>query len=54
MNRKSIFITPTNHNEILNIINNMENKEGGIDYINIKTFKTLSVHIIDQLSVLSK
>ena len=46
MNRKSIFITPTNHIEILNIIHNMENKNGGIDYINTKT---LSVHIVDQL-----
>ena len=34
MNRKSIFITPTNHIEILNIINKMENKNDGIDYIN--------------------
>ena len=49
MNRKSIFITPTNHIEILNIINKMENKNGGIDYINTKTLKTLSVHIVDQL-----
>ena len=49
MNRKSIFITPTNHIEILNVINNMEIKNGGIDYINTKTLKTLSVHIIDQL-----
>ena len=49
MNRKSIFITPTNHIEILNIINNMENKNGGIDYINTKTLKALSVHIVDQL-----
>ena len=49
MNRKSIFITPTNHIEILNIINNMDNKNGGIDYINTKTLKTLCVHIVDPL-----
>ena len=49
LNRKSIFITPTNHIEISNIINNMEIKNGGIDYINTKTLKTLSVHIVDQL-----
>ena len=49
INRKSIFITPTNHNEILNIINNMDNKNVGIDYINTKTLKTLSVHIVDPL-----
>ena len=30
MNRKSIFITPTNHIEILNIINNIEIKNGGM------------------------
>ena len=39
MNRKSIFITPTNHVEILNIINNMDNKNGDIDYINTKNIK---------------
>ena len=49
MNRKSIFNTPKNHIEILNIINNMENKNGGIDCINTKTLKTLSVHIVDEL-----
>ena len=49
MNRKSIFITPTNHIGILNIINNMENKNGEIDNINTKTLKTLSVHRVDQL-----
>ena len=48
MNRKSIFITLTNHIEILNIIN-VENKNCGMDYINTKTLKTLSVHIVDQL-----
>ena len=49
MNRKSIFITRTNHIEILNITNNIEIKNGGIDYINTKTLKTLSVHIVNQL-----
>ena len=49
MNRKSIFITPKNHIEILNIINNMENKNGGIDYIYTKTLKTLNAHIVNQL-----
>ena len=32
-----------------NIINNMGNKNGGIDYINTKTLKTLSVHIVNPL-----
>ena len=50
INRKTIFITPTNHIEILNIINNMENKNGGIDYTNTKTLKTLSVHIVSTCS----
>ena len=27
----------------------MDNKNGGIDYINTKTLKTLSVHIVDPL-----
>ena len=49
LNRKSIFITPTNHIEVLNIINNMENKNGEIDYINTKTLKTISVQIVHQL-----
>ena len=49
MKRKSIFITPTNHIEILNIINEMEIKNGGIDYINTKTLKILCVHIVGQL-----
>ena len=30
MNSKSIFFQPTNQNEIKNIINNMENKNGGM------------------------
>ena len=37
MKRKSILISPTNRIKILNIINNMEMKNGGIDYINTKT-----------------
>ena len=49
MNRRSICITPTKHIEILNIINNMENKNDGIDNINTKTLKAPSVHIVDQL-----
>ena len=49
MNMKSIFILPTNHIEIINIINNMDNKNDGIDYIKTKTLKTLSVHIVDPL-----
>ena len=48
MNRKSIFIT-TDPIEILYIINIMENKNGGIDNINTKILKTLSIHIVDQL-----
>ena len=47
---KSIFIKPTNKNEILNIINSLKNKNGGVDKINSKTLKILSYHISNVLS----
>ena len=49
MNSKSIFIEPTNHQEISNIICRMENKNGGIDNINDKTLKTLLEHLTEHL-----
>ena len=48
-NSKSIFLEPTNHQEISIIICRMENKNGGIDNINGKTLKTLVEHIAEPL-----
>ena len=53
MNSKSIFYQPTNQNEIKNIINNMENKNGGNDNINAKTLKTLVKLLVDPLTHIS-
>ena len=50
MNSKSIFFQPTNQNEIINIINNMENRNGGNDNINAKTLKTLVEFLVDPLT----
>ena len=50
MNSKSIFFEPSNHQEIVHIICNMENKNGGNDNINAKTLKTLVEHLIDPLT----
>ena len=47
MNSESIFFQQTNQNEIKNIRNNMENKNGGNDNINAKTLKTLVVFVVD-------
>ena len=50
MNSKTIFLEPTNHQEIEYIvIRNMQNKNGGIDNINTKTLKTLLEHLVDTL-----
>ena len=49
MNSKTIFLEPTNHQEIEYIIRNMQNKNGGIDNINTKTLKTLLEHLVDPL-----
>ena len=53
MNSKSIFFQPTNQNEIKNIINNLENKNGENDNINAKTFKTLVELLVDPLTHIS-
>ena len=44
---QQFFFHPTNQNEIKNIINNMENKNGGNDNINAKTLKTLVEFLVD-------
>ena len=49
MNCKTIFLEPTNHQEIEYIIRTMENKNGGIDNINTITLKTLIEHLVDPL-----
>ena len=45
-NNKSMFLEPTDALEINTIINNMKNKEGGVDNINTKILKTLVNYII--------
>ena len=50
MNSKSIFFQPANQNEIKNIINNMENKNGGNDNINAKTLKTPFEFLVNPLT----
>ena len=50
MNSKNIFFEPTNQNEIKNLINNMENKNGGNDNINAKKLKTLVEFLVDLLT----
>lgn len=49
-NCNSIFLNPTNRDEVAAIIKNMKNKAGGVDNINVKTLKTLSKYIIDPLT----
>ena len=48
-NVKSIFLNPTNEYEINKIIQNLKNKNGGVDKINAKTLKTISDLISDPL-----
>ena len=48
-NNKSIFLYPTNHQEIQKTILNMENKNGGCDGINTLTLKVIISHISDAL-----
>ena len=50
MNSKSIFFQSTKQNKIKNIINNMENKNGGNDNINAKTLKILVEFLVDPLT----
>ena len=50
MNSKCIFFQSTNQNEIKNIINFMENENGGNNNINAKTLKTLVELLVDHLT----
>lgn len=50
MNNNSIFLKPTDHIEIGNIIHKMKNKKGGIDNISTKVLKNISGHIAVALS----
>lgn len=47
---KTIFINPTNELEIINIINNLKLKKGGLDKINAKTLKVTAELIADTLA----
>ena len=49
-NPKTIFIKPTNEKEIINIINQLKLKKGGVDNINAMTLKTLATTISDTLA----
>ena len=49
-NPNSIFINPTDKYEIINIINDMGMKNGGVDKINSKVLKCISHHITDALA----
>ena len=49
-NLNSIFLNPTNENEIKKIIANLKPKNGGVDKINAKTLKSISDHIADTLA----
>ena len=44
-NPKSIFINPTNAEEVIKIINQLKNKAGGEDKINATTLKAIDMHI---------
>lgn len=45
MNEKTIFIKPTNSNEIKKIIDSLKVKNGGIDKINTKTLQEISSYL---------
>lgn len=49
MNNKSIYINPTNKNEIIEIIQDLKLKQGGSDDINTQVLKALSTQICDPL-----
>ena len=40
---KSIYLEPTNYTEVFNIICTMKDKTGGVDRINVRTFKCISI-----------
>lgn len=48
-NPKTIFISPTDSNEISEIISKMKLKNGGVDKINMKIIKNLSEYIVNPL-----
>lgn len=50
MNENSIFIKPTNNEEVFKIIGNMKNKKGGVDNITTKALKVMSYHIGNALT----
>lgn len=52
MNPDSIYIRPTDGNEIKNIVTSMRNKAGGIDNINTKSLKVLIDHLAEPLALL--
>lgn len=49
VNPKSIFITPTNVDEICVIIQNMNTKKAGVDNIHANTLKQLTIYITKEL-----
>ena len=50
MSANSIFIKPTTKSEVLKIIDNLKNKNGGIDKISAKSIKIISSLISDSLA----
>lgn len=50
INEKSIFLKPTDNHEVISIIDNLKNKNGGVDRISAKTLKTISSHISETLA----
>ena len=51
-NPETMFIQPTNENEIIEVINDLKLKKGGIDKINARTLKTIRTLIADPLAYL--
>ena len=49
-NEKSIFIHPTNYQEVQKYLNEMKNKAGGVDNINTTTLQLLATHIATPLA----
>ena len=50
MNMNTIYIKSTNNMEILQILDNMKMKNGGVDIITTKALKILSYQIVDALT----
>lgn len=49
-NNNTIYLKPTNQNEVKEIISNMKNKNGGVDGINSNTLKTINNKICSPLA----